>query len=639
MIKNKIRNLLAYKIEARFQELINIVFVMGILLFGISIPFEWFIFDDHLHILGNEQLKDFSIKGLLYFWTDATSKIPITYHVWQILAAIFGIHDPAPYRLVNILLHSINSILVYYFIQKLWTLLNNKKSKQDVYLPAFLSALFFLVHPVQVESVVWISSLKGVLSSFFSLISLCYYLKTIEKPEQTVKYVVLMTVSLGLAVTSKPSAVVVPLIYFFLDSFLFKIPLIKSLIKNTHILFLGILFTILQTVEYSVERASVSFPFHKQIVMVPATITKYLQLVFFPNDLKFNYQYNYSWIDEILTTDHFSLRMHLIVALIFFWLIIFLSFFRKGKYKLLSFSLIFFITTISVNIGIVYYEFMSISTVADRYLYFPIIGFALLLAFIPSYLNDRSQWLFNKGMIVTLIILSALSFKQIFKWKNNVNYLLAEGDDMSELNSNVVMPLIGDLFNKQKYQKAFEVFSSHEKRLGEEGAFFISDFLKVFGEKRLYHMKHALDTLADINQLTLDQDDVFRYYLASEQFVSARDYLEQSRKKMPLFSYKMKRKQLREQWSKRRIAAIGIKQQILEEYDLENMKKDFLSRELAYFKEHDLEEERIEEIALMIDDQKLKEKIRQIYGQKGEDAQRKFDKVKELLKAYHVLKK
>ena len=118
-----------------------------------------FIWDDNGYVTNNLLLH--SLKGLWQIWSvpGATPQYyPLTftsfwvdYHLWQL--------NPLGYHLINVLLQALNAIL-------LWTILR----RLDV--PgAWLAAAVFAVHPVNVESVAWVTERKNLLAGFFYLSS------------------------------------------------------------------------------------------------------------------------------------------------------------------------------------------------------------------------------------------------------------------------------------------------------------------------------------------------------------------------------------------------------------------------------------------------------------------------------------
>ena len=116
-----------------------------------------FIWDDDLHVTQNVNLR--SLHGLYRIWFEPLAdqqyyplqltSFWIEYHLWG--------PRPSGYHAVNILLHALNALL-------LWMVL------QQLEVPgAWLAAAIFAVHPVQVESVAWVTELKNLLSTTFYL--------------------------------------------------------------------------------------------------------------------------------------------------------------------------------------------------------------------------------------------------------------------------------------------------------------------------------------------------------------------------------------------------------------------------------------------------------------------------------------
>ena len=122
-----------------------------------------FIWDDDSYLTQNPHLKN--VDGLKRIWFDilATPQYyPLVFTSFWIEHKFWGL-DPLGYHLDNIIIHCINTIL-------LWRILSFLEVKGS-----WLAATIFLIHPIQAESVAWISERKNLLSGFFSFLSLYFF--------------------------------------------------------------------------------------------------------------------------------------------------------------------------------------------------------------------------------------------------------------------------------------------------------------------------------------------------------------------------------------------------------------------------------------------------------------------------------
>lgn len=117
-----------------------------------------FIWDDDVHFVANPRMQSWS--GLWEIWTSRWALYyPLTSSTFWVLRRVFGLL-PWAYHLFNILVHAGAAML-------LWRVLAGFSMRG-----AWLGALFFALHPVQVETVAWVSELKNTQSLVFLLLSL-----------------------------------------------------------------------------------------------------------------------------------------------------------------------------------------------------------------------------------------------------------------------------------------------------------------------------------------------------------------------------------------------------------------------------------------------------------------------------------
>ena len=158
-----------------------------------------FIWDDDKYVTNNLLLTAPDGLKRIWFSFDSPSQyFPLVYTTFRMERAFWGL-NPAGYHWVNLLLHAVNALL-------LWRLLRRLNVPG-----AWLAAAIFALHPVQVESVAWITELKNVLSLFFSLLSLLAWVEFAdERFAQKWRFYLLALMFFALALFSKTTACTLP---------------------------------------------------------------------------------------------------------------------------------------------------------------------------------------------------------------------------------------------------------------------------------------------------------------------------------------------------------------------------------------------------------------------------------------------
>jgi len=145
------------------------------IIFGKSLPYEFLAWDDDVLITNNPAIKSFSASNIREMCSGKLGLvIPFVYLSFAADNYFYGL-DPWGFRLTNLILHALNMGLVFYLFS--FFVDSRKYSQKQLWIVGVAVALIWGIHPLRVESVVWITERKDVLSGFFCLLSLIFYLQ------------------------------------------------------------------------------------------------------------------------------------------------------------------------------------------------------------------------------------------------------------------------------------------------------------------------------------------------------------------------------------------------------------------------------------------------------------------------------
>ncbi len=321
--------------------------------------------------------------------------------------------SPTPYIKWNVIIHILNTLLVFYLIYLL--------SRRSIFVSFFVAALFG-VHPMHVESVAWISERKDVLYTFFFLSGLITYLKYLNiNGDAKKKYLWLAATFLLFLMSclSKAMAVVFPLVLILIKfwtaqpdsknpvkdsiketlSFKILLPLIPFFLVS---LFFGILAISVSTIN--------SFTFMHRIQYASYGFMMYIVKFFLPLNQAAVYPY-----PTKIEFDSGTYGMIIKVAPIIFILISGLAIYSLRKTKLYVFGLGFFLITVVMVLQVI-----SVGTaiMADRYTYLAYIGLAFIVAMLIEenvIMKHLTKYLVSVCFITIMIFLCR---QQTEVWRN-----------------------------------------------------------------------------------------------------------------------------------------------------------------------------------------------------------------------------
>ena len=177
------------------------VFWLAVALLLLTVIVYWpalrggFIWDDADHLTENQAVV--APNGLHLIWSSLSVSryYPLTLTTFWIQRRLWGL-APVAYHATNLIVHAINTILLFLLLRRLRVR------------GAWMAAALWGVHPVNVESVAWITELKNMQSGLFFLLCLLCYLR-FEVRRELVWYIAALVLFVA-ALLSKPSTVFLP---------------------------------------------------------------------------------------------------------------------------------------------------------------------------------------------------------------------------------------------------------------------------------------------------------------------------------------------------------------------------------------------------------------------------------------------
>jgi tetratricopeptide (TPR) repeat protein len=368
---------------------------------------QFIAYDDPIHVYENPYVNRGTGADFLHFWTTPHERlyIPLTYNLWTALAKVArwfppdarGRLNPGVFHTANLLLHLLNTLLVYLILLRLI-----KESRAAV-----VGALLFALHPVQVEPVAWVSGLKDLLSAFWGLLALNQYLRACETAasgRERRRHYLLATVFFLLALLAKPSGMVIIGSAALAGYLLLNRPRPRLLQEMAPwcLLALGaILLTRLsqaQTSDYFNP-----LPWQRFLIAGDA-VTFYLGQILLPLSLGLDYGRAPQFVLGQGWVWATGVAPYLLAGLLL-W--------RASRTWLFAAGV--FLVGLAPTLGCISFDFQRFSTVADRYLYLAMLGPAFAAGLLFGTCRHKAA---RMGLVGLLLVLGLKSFAQAGYWQN-----------------------------------------------------------------------------------------------------------------------------------------------------------------------------------------------------------------------------
>ena len=354
--------------------------------------------DDQRYVTENAMLIGPDWKAIF------SSPVVSNYHPLTMLTLAINYQvsalDPFSYHLVNWILHILNTILVAFLAYKL--------SSGNRWV-AIITALFFGIHPMHVESVAWISERKDVLYAFFFLLALIWYNDYLRE-RTLMKYLVVLLWFVA-SLLSKPAAVTLPLILLLMDWYRGRSFRDKGLwLEKSPFFLLAALFGVL-TLIYQAEEAIANpeyYPLWQKLIFAAYGFGEYFRRLFWPFPLSTIHPFPDQGIVPAIYYPSILLTFCVIGVL---WI------FRRNR------DLLFGVGFFAINLLLVLQVLaFGNSVISERYTYVPYVGlvFALVMLWAKSNLSPMLKNAFLALFVFGAFAFSMAANKQVKVWHDSM---------------------------------------------------------------------------------------------------------------------------------------------------------------------------------------------------------------------------
>jgi len=402
--------------KQKIKEYIILLIFIGFIAYLPSL-FGNFIWDDEDFITQNQYVKTFQIDK---FFTrnaiEGRGKMsnyyrPIQFTVYALIYKVAGL-NPFVFHLVGIVLHISAAVLLFLFLLEL------SKSRIVVYndkthisIP-FIITLIFLIHPIQTESVTYISGLSDALFSCFMFLSLLFF---IQKP-RTNKQIILSIIFFIFSLLSKELGIMTLGIMFWIIIIFKNYRTKKNIYLFVILSLIGMGFLFARTTFLQFDKMNDVWEgamYGSSIFVRLRTFFHnffiYISLILFPKNLFMERDFSIQVLTSVINTWTLLFILLIITLVIVIWIV-------KRDRNILLFFFLTFLTCMLPFTGImllngIFYE---------HFLYIPLLFFSGFVMYLLYPFFSKKTGIIILSVILFLFFIR--SYIRQFEWIDNIRF-------------------------------------------------------------------------------------------------------------------------------------------------------------------------------------------------------------------------
>jgi hypothetical protein len=380
-----------------------------------------FHFDDAANIWSNHfiQISSLSFEELLKAGVDSVNNHRPVANISFALNYYFHGLEVKGYHLVNIFIHLLAGIMLFYFVKTTLSLslLKDRYSKSQ-FIP-FFTALIWLVHPLHTQSVTYIVQRMNSMAALFYIMAMLFYLKARLNPERTKRILFFSVAFISglLALGTKQNTITLPIFILLYEWYFFQDLRLKISKKQIFwiaticLVFITVLYIYLGTFTLSKIVSGYGgrpFSLVERLLTQPRVILHYISLLVVPAPSRLNLDYDFPLSSSLLSPPTTIIAILIIAGMLG------LAIYTARKNRLNSFCTLWFLGNLLIESSIVPLEMLF-----EHRTYLPSMFAALmLLLFFERVVKNRN--IIMVSMITVTLLFSYWTYERNKVWQDEL---------------------------------------------------------------------------------------------------------------------------------------------------------------------------------------------------------------------------
>ncbi|MFH1850058.1 MAG: tetratricopeptide repeat protein [archaeon] len=430
-----------------------IIIILGTIVYANSFGNQ-FIWDDEFLIQKNIYIRDWKYLPRIFasntrsgFLEQDNFYRPIHLSLYLVIYQLSGLHTFG-YHLANLVLHLANSCLIYCL-----TLILFRKRAMSL-----ITAALFTVHPIHTEAITYINGTADPLGLIFTLGSLIMFIKSLRHGSWTrVALISGSVLMFAMALLSKETTVVLPLIVSLILLYSNRYGVVQLVKKTWHIqlpyyvtaaAYAGLRLTVLNFLNilnfYGTENIYTE-NLHFRLYTFARALLTYYRLLFLPTGLHH---------ERSLPVFISPFSIWIISSALILIAVICLAIWSYRRDRIIFFGILWFYITLIPVSGII----PANAIILEHWLYFPSVGFFLVVSYIITRLPKRQMRIAYLILIMALVLFSVQTIRRNTEWHDPIVFYrstLRYSPDSARIHNNLGMAYA----DKGMYSQAIAEYS------------------------------------------------------------------------------------------------------------------------------------------------------------------------------------